>query len=147
MTLTNTSKEEIAGQCAKVLVELLSKPEGRVASLQALYNLSGLDDNATILVDANALPALTDVLFKNHDDESYKLNELAAATMANIVSNPGYWELASADKEGHSLQSEFFVAGLLELLSVASSQCQVSILRMLCGIALSPQAAGNSLLF
>ncbi|TXG74405.1 hypothetical protein EZV62_002984 [Acer yangbiense] len=115
MSLTNSSKEQIARR-------------------------SGLDDNATILVDAGVLPALTDILFKSQDAE---LNELAAATIANIVSNPGHWELASADKKGHSMQSEPIVSSLLSLLSVASPPCQVSVLRILCGIASSPQAVGS----
>ncbi|XP_031271163.1 U-box domain-containing protein 44-like [Pistacia vera] len=142
MTLTNSSKEQIARQCAKVLVQLLYKSAGRAASLQALYNLSGLDDNATILVDSAVLPALMDILFKDQD-ASPELNELAAATIANIVSNPGHWELSSADKKGNSMQSESVVSSLLALLSVASPKCQVSILHILCGIASSPQAAGS----
>lgn len=145
MTLTNSSKEQIARQCAKVLVQLLYKSAGRTASLQALYNLSGLDDNATILVDSAVLPALMDILFKDQH-ASPELNELAAATIANIVSNPGHWELSSADKKGNSMQSEPVVSSLLALLSVSSPQCQVSILHILCGIASSPQAAGNYLL-
>ncbi|OAY62511.2 U-box domain-containing protein 44 isoform X1 [Manihot esculenta] len=140
MTLTNGSKEQIARQSAKILVELLSKPEGRAPSLQALYNLSSLDDNATILVDSAVLPALTDILFENQKDPP-ELEELASATMANIVSNPGHWELAYADSKGNSLQSESFIFSLLGLLSVASPHCQVSVLRILCGIASSPQAA------
>ncbi|KAK1588311.1 hypothetical protein Q3G72_021965 [Acer saccharum] len=85
----------------------------------------GLDDNATILVDAGVLPSLTDILFKSQDAE---LNELAAVTIANIVSNPGHWELASADKKRHSIQSEPIVSSLLSQLSVASPPCQVSVL-------------------
>lgn len=141
MTLTNSSKEQIARQSAKILIQMLSKPEGRAASLQALYNLSGLDDNATILVDSAVLPALTDVLFKNQDS-SPELKELAASTMANIVSNPGSWELAPADKEGHPVQSESFIYSLLRILPLASPQCQISILHIIYGIASSPQASG-----
>ncbi|KAK3206546.1 hypothetical protein Dsin_020592 [Dipteronia sinensis] len=141
MSLTNSSKEQIPCQSGNVLVELLRKKSwGKAAGLQALYNLSGLDDNATILVDAGMLPALTDILFESQDAE---LNELAAATIANIVSNPGHWELASADKKGHSMQFEPIVSSLLCLLSVVSPPCQVSVLCILCGIASSPQAAGN----
>lgn len=143
MTLTNSSKEQIARQCAKILVEMLSNPEGRAASLKALYNLSGLDDNATILVDSAVLPALTGILFINQDT-SLELKELAASTMANIVSNPGHWELASADKEGNSMQSESFIYNLLGVLPLASLPCQISILHILYGIASSPQASGNS---
>ncbi|XP_062015851.1 U-box domain-containing protein 44-like [Rosa rugosa] len=140
MTLTNSSKEQIARQCAKILVEMLSNPEGRAASLKALYNLSGLDDNATILVDSAVLPALTGILFINQDT-SLELKELAASTMANIVSNPGHWELASADKEGNSMQSESFIYNLLGVLPLASLPCQISILHILYGIASSPQAS------
>ena len=142
MTLTNSSKEQIARQGTKILVEMLSKPEARPASLQALYNLSSLDDNATILVDSHVLPALVDILFRNQDSFP-ELKELAALTIANIVSNPGHWELASADKEGHSMQSESFVCNLLGILAVVSPRCQVSVLHILYGIASSPQASGN----
>ncbi|KAL6195426.1 hypothetical protein ACLB2K_031045 [Fragaria x ananassa] len=140
LTLTNSSKEQIARQSAKILVEMLSNPEGRAASLKALYNLSGLDDNATILVDSAVLPALTGILFINQDTSS-ELKELAASTMANIVSNPGHWELASSDKEGNSMQSESFIYNLLRVLSLASLPCQISILQILYGIASSPQAS------
>ncbi|XP_057955140.1 U-box domain-containing protein 44-like [Malania oleifera] len=140
MTLTNYSKDQIARQGAKILVELLLKPEGMVPSLQALYNLSVLDDNATILVDSAALPALTDILFDNQDSPT-ELKELAASTIANIVLNPGHWELAPINKEGHSMQSKSTVVNLLGLLSLASPQCQLSVLRILCGIASSPQAS------
>lgn len=145
MTLTNSSKEQIARQSAKILVELLSKPEGRAPALHALYNLSGLDDNATVLVDSAVLPALTEILF-NQDTSPDLLKELAASTIANIVSNPGQWELASVDKKGHSMQSESFVSSLLDLLPAVSLQCQGSVLHILYGVASSPQASGKSLM-
>ncbi|KAK3019279.1 hypothetical protein RJ639_004228 [Escallonia herrerae] len=140
MTLTNSCKEQIARQGAKVLVDLLSKPEGTAPSLRALCNLSSLDDNATVLVDSTVLPALTAILFKKQD-ATVQVKEFAAAIMGNIVSNTGHWELASAEGERHLMQSKSIVFGLLELLSIASSQCQVSILRIFCGIASSPQAS------
>ncbi|KAK0605669.1 hypothetical protein LWI29_029441 [Acer saccharum] len=126
-----------------VIDKLMRKKSwGRAAGLQALYNLSGLDDNATILVDAGVLPSLTDILFKSQDAE---LNELAAVTIANIVSNPGHWELASADKKRHSIQSEPIVSSLESTLSCVSSMSSIrsSLLRILCGIASSPQAVGS----
>ncbi|XVF19852.1 hypothetical protein REPUB_Repub11eG0146600 [Reevesia pubescens] len=140
MTLTNNSKEEIARQCAQTLVELLSKLEGRTHSLQALNNLSGLDDNATILVNSAVLPALITILLQDQG-ASPEWSESAASTIANIVSNPGHWELAAIDKKGNSMQSESVVFNLLGLLFVASPQCQASILRILYGLASSPQAA------
>lgn len=143
MTLTNNSKQQIARRSAKTLVQLLSKAEGRASSLQALNNLSLLDDNATILVNSAVVPALTDILFENQDDS--ELNELAASTLANILQHPGHWELASIDNKGHSMQSDTTVFRLLGLLPCVSNQCQVSILRILYGIASSPQASGGSL--
>lgn len=143
ITLTNSCKKQIARQCAGVFVELLSKPEGRGPSLRALYSLSGLDDNATILIECSVLPSLIEVLF-DEQDPSYKLKSLAASTIANIVSKPGHWELASADNNGNPMQSEIIVFRLLGLLNCLSSQCKVAILRILCGIASSPQASGNS---
>ncbi|KAF8397272.1 hypothetical protein HHK36_016184 [Tetracentron sinense] len=140
MTLTSSAKEQIARQGANILVDMLSKAEGRAASLQALYNLSTLDDNATILVESAVLPALSDILFRNQDTLP-ELKELAASTIANIVSNPGHWELASADKEGHSMHSDSVVYSLLGLLSLGSPRCQIAILQILHGIASSPQAS------
>nr|GMD61245.1 U-box domain-containing protein 44-like [Ipomoea batatas] len=94
MTLANRSKEQIARQGAKTLVELLAKPEGRIASLKALYNLSSLDDNATLLVDSGVLPSLTEILLENQVVLP-ELKELGASILANLVSTPGHWELAS----------------------------------------------------
>lgn len=139
MTLTNSSKEQIARKCAKTLVQLLSKPKGRAPSLQALCNLSVLDDNATILVDSAVIPALTDILFENQDDS--ELKELATSIIANIVQHPGHWEYSSIDNKGHSMQSETTVFRLLGLLAHVSPQCQVSVLRILYGISSSPQAS------
>lgn len=144
MTLTNSCKEQIARRSAKTLVDLLSKPEGRAPSLQALYNVSCLDDNATILVDSDVLPALTNILFQN-PEASTELKELAASVIANIVSKPGHWELALADKERNSMKSESFISSLVGILSFSSSRCQVSILQILYGIAYSPQASGTTL--
>ncbi|KAK8468611.1 hypothetical protein PHAVU_006G068700 [Phaseolus vulgaris] len=140
MTLTNSCKEQIARQGARVFVELLSNQEGREPSLQALYNLSGLDGNATILIESSVLPSLTEVLF-DKQDPSHELKSLAASTIANIVSKPGHWELASADNDGNPMQSEIIVYTLLGLLNCLPSQCQAIVLRILCGITLSPQAS------
>ena len=147
MTLTNASKEQIARQSARLLVELLSRPEGRSPSLQALYNLSGLDDNATVLVNSAVLPSLLEILFADQDPSLYELKTLAASTIANIVSKPGHWELASVDKKGNSMQSKDIFFGLLGLLNCESSQYQGSVLRILCGIASSPQASGKFIPF
>lgn len=145
MTLTNNGKEHIARHGAKILINMLSlKLEGRISSLRALHNLSSLDDNAAILVDLGLLPVLTNILFIDHTDDSSNLKELAALTIANIVSKSGHWELASADKEGHSFQSEIIIHTLLGLLSHASSKCQVAILQILCGIVTSPQASESA---
>ncbi|GAB4824537.1 hypothetical protein Ancab_007413 [Ancistrocladus abbreviatus] len=140
MTLTNNNKEQIARQTARVLIAMLSKSDGRGPSLQVLCNLSELDDNATILVDSSALPALTEIVFKNQDEQPEQV-ELAAATIANIVSNPGSWELAIADREGHLMHSAVIISDLLQLLSHSTSQCQASVLKILCGVASSPQAS------
>ncbi|KAK7305407.1 hypothetical protein VNO77_43313 [Canavalia gladiata] len=140
MTLTNSYKEQIAREGARVFVALLSEPEGREPSLQALYNLSGLDDNATVLIESSVLPSLVEVLF-DEQDPSYELKSLAASIIANIVSKPGRWELAFADKNGNLMQSENIVSRLLDLLNCLHSQCQVTVLRILCGITSSPQAS------
>ncbi|KAJ8437943.1 hypothetical protein Cgig2_031459 [Carnegiea gigantea] len=144
MTLTSRNKEKLARQTAEVLAEMLHKTEGRRASLLALHNLSSLDDNATILVESSVLQAVTDIILKSQDASSEQM-ELAAAIIANIVSNPGHWELAAIDKEGHSMHSSFATLHLMQLLSQVTPQCQVSVLQILCGIASSPKAAVSSM--
>lgn len=139
MPLTTSNKEQIANRSAKVLVQMLCEPETRTASLHALCNLSSLDDNATILVEASVLPAILDILLASENALPHH-KELAAAILANIVSNPGHWELAEVDKEGHSMLSSFIVSQLMRLLSQVTPQCQVSVLCILCGIASSPKA-------
>uniref|UniRef100_A0A1D1YDW1 RING-type E3 ubiquitin transferase n=1 Tax=Anthurium amnicola TaxID=1678845 RepID=A0A1D1YDW1_9ARAE len=142
MTLGNSDKENITRKAGRVLVNMLSSNlERQTASLEALNNLSTWDDNAAVLVDFGVLPALANILFKNQQDEPSSLKELAASTMANIVSKSGHWELASADKQGNRMQSEFIVHRLLELLSLSSSKCQLAILQTLYGITSSPQAS------
>ncbi|KAK9128032.1 hypothetical protein Syun_016829 [Stephania yunnanensis] len=140
MALTNNCKEQIARRSAKTLVDMLAKPDERTASLQALYNLSTLDDNATILVDSGVLVALTKVLFKC-EEVAQDSKESAALTIANIVSKPGHWELAIVNQEGMSMQSESIVSNLLSLLSFASTKGQIAVLRILWGVASSPQAS------
>ncbi|KAH9609727.1 hypothetical protein KSS87_012717 [Heliosperma pusillum] len=140
MTLTNCSREQIARRSAKVLVEMLHKPEGRCASLQALRNLSCLDDNATILVESSILPAVIDIVLQSpHTDPEQQ--ELAAAIIANIVSNPGHWELAEVDKQGNAMLSAYIISNFVNLLSQVTPQCQASVLQILCGIASSPKVS------
>lgn len=142
MTLTCNGKSFIARQGGKVLVDMLSsRQEERASSLQALYNLSTLDDNATVLVNLGVLPALMNILFATQQDDPSDLKDLAASIVANIVANSGHWELSYADKEAHQMQSEFIIHRLLDLLSHSSSKCQASLLQILCGIASSPQAS------
>ncbi|XP_024025482.1 U-box domain-containing protein 44 isoform X2 [Morus notabilis] len=115
---------------------------------QVLKRMEKAEDNIMHLAAAGRFEpllnrlceALTDILSRNQDTSS-ESKELAALIMANIVSNPGHWELASADKEGHSMQSESIVYSLLALLLEVSSRYQASILQILCGIASSPQAS------
>lgn len=145
-TLANTGKEQIARRSSKILIDMLTKSEAQAPTLLALYNLSSLGDNATILVESCVLPILTDILFEDKDT-STGLKELAARTIANIVSNPGYWELAPADREGRSMQSESFIRSILGVLSLATPRCQAPILHILCGIASSSQASGSCFYF
>ncbi|XP_059070906.1 U-box domain-containing protein 43 [Cryptomeria japonica] len=145
MTLANNGKELIARKGAKVLVNMLSSTlEAKTSSLQALFNLSTLDENSAVLVDAGILPPLMNILFKVHslhNPAPTNLKELSAATLANIVSKAGHWEFAAADSEGNSLQSEVIVHNLLALLTHVGPNWKVKLLQILYGIALSPQAA------
>ncbi|KAK1311906.1 U-box domain-containing protein 44 [Acorus calamus] len=144
LAMTNQSKEYIVKNGAEALVGMLSsKADGRTSSLQALANLSTSNDNTAILVDLGILPALTNILVKQEEISS-DLKELAASIVANIVSKSGQWELALADKEGHSLQSEFIIHKFLGLFLTSSSKCQVSLLQVLHGIAVSPQASDSA---
>ncbi|KAF3779042.1 U-box domain-containing protein 44 [Nymphaea thermarum] len=149
MTLANNGKEEIARHGAKVLVKMLSSEEdARLASLQALHNLSSLDDNAVILVDSGVLPLLTSILFSDDLDvksPASDIKELAAWTLGNIVSKPGHWESPAAGKEGNSVLSEHTVHKLLQLLAHSGPKNQLAFLRILSGIASSPRAEGTTL--
>ncbi|KAG6537660.1 hypothetical protein ZIOFF_002755 [Zingiber officinale] len=118
--------------------------EQKKSSLHALVNLSTLDESAAILVDFGILPALTNILFSKQQDFFTETNELAASTIANIVSKSGHWEFSFADKEGHHMQSEFIMHKLLDLLSNSSCRCQAAILHILCGIVSSPRASDIS---
>ncbi|KAL5995568.1 hypothetical protein ACLOJK_025632 [Asimina triloba] len=145
MTLTNHGKELIAQHCTKVLVGMLSNMlDGRTASLRALYNLSNLDDNASILVDSGLFIELGKILFKETQGDTLEQKELAASTMANLVSKAGNWELAHVDKKEHSMQSELIIHRLLGLLSNASPKSEVSILQILYGVLSSPQASESA---
>ncbi|KAL5721031.1 hypothetical protein ACHQM5_013639 [Ranunculus cassubicifolius] len=140
MTLTNNCKEKIARQGSKILVAMLYKPQGQMASLQALCNLSTLDDNATILVDQGVLTPLSNILFQNLENFQ-DLKEYALQIIANIVSKPGQWELAPVNREGLSMQSESIVSSIIALLPHASPKGQVAILQILSDLASSPQAS------
>ncbi|CAL9044134.1 U-box domain-containing protein 44-like [Musa acuminata AAA Group] len=142
MSLTNNGKDYIARQGGRILINMLSSnQEQQEASLHALYNLSTLDDNAAILVDFGILPTLMDILFATQQDAPSEIKELAASTVANIVSISGHWELSFGDKEGHQIQSEFIIRKLLDVLSHSPCKCQAAVLHILCGIASSPRAS------
>lgn len=143
MSLTNNGKDYIARLGGRILINMLSSnQEQQAASLHALYNLSTLDDNAAILVDFGTLPTLLDILFATQKDVPSEIKELAASTVANIVSISGHWELSFGDKEGHQIQSEFIIRKLLDVLSHSPCKCQAAVLHILCGIASSPRASG-----
>ncbi|XP_042385573.1 U-box domain-containing protein 43-like [Zingiber officinale] len=145
MSLTNIGKDYITRQGGQILVDMLScSQEQKKSSLHALVNLSTLDESAAILVDFGILPALTNILFSKQQDFFTETNELAASTIANIVSKSGHWEFSFADKEGHHMQSEFIMHKLLDLLSNSSCRCQAAILHILCGIVSSPRASDIS---
>ncbi|CAN6469850.1 unnamed protein product [Victoria cruziana] len=143
MALANNGKEQIARHGARVLVKMLSSDFARLASLQALHNLSSLDDNTVILVDSGVLSALTTIIFS--DDLEVKnplsdIKELAASTLGNLVSKPGHWESPVPGKEGNSLLSEHTVHKLLQLLAHSGPKNQLAFLCILSGIASSPRA-------
>ncbi|KAL0919572.1 hypothetical protein M5K25_011672 [Dendrobium thyrsiflorum] len=143
MNLTNSGKNYIARKGGRVLVGMLySDVEGMEPSLQALCNLSSLGDNAAVLVSQGLLPALTNILFTKQLGGSSK--ELAALTIAKIVSNPGHWESSFADNEGHEMQSAFIIHKLLGLLDLVSCKFQAAILLTLCGVTTSPKASDTA---
>lgn len=147
MALANNGKEQIARHGARVLVKMLSSDFARLASLQALHNLSSLDDNTVILVDSGVLSALTTIIFS--DDLEVKnplsdIKELAASTLGNLVSKPGHWESPVPGKEGNSLLSEHTVHKLLQLLAHSGPKNQLAFLCILSGIASSPRAEGTN---
>ncbi|XP_020571690.1 U-box domain-containing protein 44-like [Phalaenopsis equestris] len=145
MNLTDSGRNYIARKGGRVLVGMLSSNvDGLEPSLRALYNLSSLSDNAAVLVGQGLLPALTAILFTKQLDGSSNLKELAALTMAKIVSNPGHWESSFADNEGHEMHSAFIIHKLVELLDLSSGECRAAVLHVLCGVMTSPKASDSA---
>jgi hypothetical protein len=147
MTLTNTSKEMVARSGTQVLVKmLLSNAEAaKEASLGALFNLSLLEDTATLLIKAGVLGQLLVIMFSAEDAgvaSTSRLKEMAANTLANLVSIPGNWERARVDEDGHTLKSEETLHNFLELLTDSNVTWKDKIIKALYYIASSPQASG-----
>ncbi len=147
MTLTNTSKEMVARSGTQVLVKmLLSNAEAaKEASLGALFNLSLLEDTATVLIKAGVLGQLLVIMFSAEDAgvaSTSRLKEMAANTLANLVSIPGNWERARVDEDGHTLKSEETLHNFLELLTDLNVTWKDKIIKALYYIASSPQASG-----
>ncbi|CAM6026016.1 unnamed protein product [Sphagnum balticum] len=146
MTLTNTSKEMVARSGTEVLVKmLLSNAEAaKEASLGALFNLSLLEDTATVLIKAGVLGQLLAIMFSAEDAgvaSTSRLKEMAANTLANLVSIPGNWERARVDEDGHTLKSEETLHNFLELLTDSNVTWKDKIIKALYYIASSPQAS------
>jgi hypothetical protein len=146
MTLTNTSKEMVARSGTQVLVKmLLSNAEAaKEASLGALFNLSLLEDTATLLIKAGVLGQLLVIMFSAEDAglaSTSRLKEMAANTLANLVSIPGNWERARVDEDGHTLKSEETLHNFLELLTDSNVTWKDKIIKALYYIASSPQAS------
>ncbi|KAH9561528.1 hypothetical protein CY35_05G026000 [Sphagnum magellanicum] len=146
MTLTNTSKEMVARSGTQVLVKmLLSNAEAaKEASLGALFNLSLLEDTATVLIKAGVLGQLLVIMFSAEDvgvASTSRLKEMAANTLANLVSIPGNWERAKVDEDGHTLKSEETLHNFLELLTDSNVTWKEKIIKALYYIASSPQAS------
>jgi hypothetical protein len=146
MTLTNTSKEMVARSgTTQVLVNMLSlrNEEAKEVSLHALFNLSLLEDTAPLLIKAGVLAQLLIIMFSAEDTgcSTTQLKEMAADTLANVISVPGNWERVRVDEDSHTLKSETILHNFLGLLTDAQVTWKDKVLRVLHCIASSPQAS------
>ncbi len=147
MTLTNTSKEMVARSgTTQVLVNMLSlrNEEAKEVSLRALFNLSLLEDTAPLLIKAGVLSRLLIIMFSAEDTgcSTTQLKEMAANTLANVISVPGNWERVRVDEDSHTLKSETILHNFLGLLTDAQVTWKDKVLRVLHCIASSAQASG-----
>ncbi len=146
MSLTNTSKEMVARSgTTQVLVNMLSLGnEAQEVSLRALFNLSLLEDTAPLLIKAGVLTQLLIIMFSAEDTgcSTTQLKEMAANTLANVISVPGNWERVRVDEDSHTLKSETILHNFLGLLTDAQVTWKDKVLRVLHCIASSPHASG-----
>eukprot|EP00249_Psilotum_nudum_P020763 c27836_g1_i1 orf=462-3575(-) len=145
MTLSNRDKELIAKRGATVLVNMLLSEITKEVSLKALLNISRDDGNSPLLIHTGILPPLLNILaamHTTHMPNALYLKEIAAETIANLVSKPGHWEVAIVDPDGNTMQSEVVVHKLLQLMTrVGTHSLMPHLLQALYGILSSPQAA------
>ncbi|KAI6686939.1 hypothetical protein NL676_032852 [Syzygium grande] len=133
LTRIETVEENIqylaaAGRFEPLLSRLCEGSDEVRIRMASMLGSMAMTSNCKLLVARKSAKILVHMML--HPE----LKELAASTMANVVLNPGHWELAVGDKEP-------IIAKLLGLLSSASSKCQASVLRILYGMASSPQAS------
>ncbi|EFJ35074.1 hypothetical protein SELMODRAFT_165881 [Selaginella moellendorffii] len=144
----NSQKEFVARKAGKVLVHMLSANSmQKEAAIGALLNLSSLEENVPVLVKAGILLPVVEIIL-SVPTSSNRLRgnskEQAATTLANVVAVAGSWETVQIDSEGNLVQSEYFVHRLLGLLSSVGPDWNSKLLKILIGVASSPQAADNA---
>lgn len=119
---------------------------GREAALKCLCQLSDLQSNGLILVEAGILgPLIEDMFAIGMNQLPMRLKEVSATTLANLVSSGVALEKIVVDGDGNTLISEVTLHSLLHLVSNTGPAIAAKLLQVLVGLASSPRAVGNVL--
>lgn len=130
----------------KTLVDMLDSGylAGREAALKCLCQLSSIESNGKVLAEAGILHALIQNLFVVGVNQlPMKSKEVSATILANVVNSGVDFERIPIDADGNSLISETVIHNLLHLISNTGPAIEAKLLKVLVGLASSPQAASK----
>ena len=146
LVLSREGKAKAAELGGKTLVEMLESGymAGRESALKCLCHLSSLESNAKLLVESGILQALIRSLFAVGVNQlPMKLKEISATTLANIVNSGTDLEKIRLDRDGNTITSETVLHNLLHLISNTGPAIEAKLLRVLVGLASSPNAVSK----
>lgn len=146
LVLSAEGKATAAEIGAKTLVSMLQNGllAGREAALKCLCQLSDLESNGEILVEAGIIgPLIGDLFAVGINQVPMKLKEVSATTLANVVSSGADLERVVIDSDGNTLISEATLHNLLHLVSNTGPTIEAKLLQVLVGLASSPKAVNK----
>ncbi|MCO5588926.1 hypothetical protein L7F22_042887 [Adiantum nelumboides] len=149
LVLSAEGKAKAAEIGAKPLVRMLQSDllAGREASLKCLCQLSNLDSNGPLLVEAGILgPLIEDLFAVGMNQLPMRLKEVSAATLANIASSGVALEKVVIDTDGNTLISESTLHSFLHLVSNTGPAISAKLLQVLVGLASSKRAVRQVLI-